>query len=482
MKKIIFCASAILLALSVLAGCAPRETPDGSPQNTKSASQTQSNSSTEQAQPEPSPSGEQPFGELVLPNIEIPDSFESKNEEIEFMFKYYMQAVPSITWLPDYDPVGYPGIKALYYDGLKNNGVQTKIFAYIGFPEGASAENPVPAVVLLHGGGGFAFPQWVKVWNDRGYAAIAMCNTGYRPKNGSITSFYDSNDWIKSIPAEERKEDSRILIPDNDGMSSYNRDVSRQWMYHAVGSAIMANNLLRADERIDSDKIGLTGISWGGVIASIAMGYDNRYAFNIPIYGHAHLGESLTWMKNHFTPGAVELWDASKRLDKVTSPILWLCWAGDNAFSINTNSASYMDTISKSVFSMRMNMGHSHDLGWIPYESYRFADWAVKGGLPMTSIKEHPSSSAGRDVDLSVEIPSDTTALSAICYYIDAPLSYGADSNMEQEWQKCECEVDIQSGKINARLPEEAKGYYVEITSVCPQGSYVTSSEFITLE
>ena len=48
MKKIIFCASAILLALSVLAGCAPRETPDGSPQNTKSASQTQSNSSTEQ--------------------------------------------------------------------------------------------------------------------------------------------------------------------------------------------------------------------------------------------------------------------------------------------------------------------------------------------------------------------------------------------------------------------------------------------------
>ncbi len=68
MKKIIFCASAILLALSVLAGCAPRETPDGSPQNTKSASQTQSNSSTEHAQPEPSPGGEQPFGELVLPN------------------------------------------------------------------------------------------------------------------------------------------------------------------------------------------------------------------------------------------------------------------------------------------------------------------------------------------------------------------------------------------------------------------------------
>ena len=249
-----------------------------------------------------------------------------------------------------------------------------------------------------------------------------------------------------------------------------------------MGSAIMANNLLRADERVDSDKIGITGISWGGVITSIAMGYDTRFAFNIPIYGHAHLGESLTWMKNHFTPGAVELWDATKRLDKVTSPILWLCWAGDNAFSINTNSASYMDTMDKSIFSMRMEMGHSHDLGWIPYESYRFADHIIKGGLPMTTVKEHPSAQAGRDVSMSVDIPEDTNSISAVCYYIDAPLSYGADSNMEQQWQKCECSVDVQTGMITAQLPDEARGYYVEITSVCPEGSYVTSSEFVTIE
>ena len=33
----------------------------------------------DRAQPEPSPGGEQPFGELVLPNIEIPDSFETRS-------------------------------------------------------------------------------------------------------------------------------------------------------------------------------------------------------------------------------------------------------------------------------------------------------------------------------------------------------------------------------------------------------------------
>ena len=53
---------------------------------------------------------------------------------------------------------------------------------------------------------------------------------------------------------------------------------------------------------------------------------------------------------------------------------------------------------------------------------------------------------------------------------------------MEQQWQKCECSVDVQTGMITAQLPDEARGYYVEITSVCPEGSYVTSSEFVTIE
>ena len=83
---------------------------------------------------------------------------------------------------------------------------------------------------------------------------------------------------------------------------------------------------------------------------------------------------------------------------------------------------------------------------------------------------------------MSVDIAEDTTELSAVCYYIDAPLSYGADSNMEQEWQSCECTVDMQSGEITAQLPEDAHSYYVEINSVCPQGSYVISSEFITIK
>ena len=37
-------------------------------------------------------------------------------------------------------------------------------------------------MVLVHGGGGTAFAEWVKAWTSRGYAAIAMDTCGQIPK------------------------------------------------------------------------------------------------------------------------------------------------------------------------------------------------------------------------------------------------------------------------------------------------------------
>lgn len=47
----------------------------------------------------------------------------------------------------------YPGVKQLFYSGPAWRGRPTRVFACCGVPEGASPENPVPGVVLIHGGG-----------------------------------------------------------------------------------------------------------------------------------------------------------------------------------------------------------------------------------------------------------------------------------------------------------------------------------------
>src|SRR6186713_911179 len=61
-----------------------------------------------------------------------------------------------------------PGVKSLWFAGPPYKGKPTRIFAYYGEPSGR-AGNKVPAMVLIHGGGGTAFAEWVRMWNARGY-------------------------------------------------------------------------------------------------------------------------------------------------------------------------------------------------------------------------------------------------------------------------------------------------------------------------
>jgi hypothetical protein len=71
-----------------------------------------------------------------------------------------------------------PGFRAVYYDGPGWKGKPSSYFAWIGVPAGGGK---VPAMVLVHGGG-TAFADWVKLWVDRGYAAIAMDLCGAVPR------------------------------------------------------------------------------------------------------------------------------------------------------------------------------------------------------------------------------------------------------------------------------------------------------------
>ena len=74
------------------------------------------------------------------------------------------------------------GVEPIFVEGEPWHGKPTRVFAWWGLPKGASAAQKVPAMVLVHGGGGTAFATWVKTWNDRGYAAIAMDTCGAIPQ------------------------------------------------------------------------------------------------------------------------------------------------------------------------------------------------------------------------------------------------------------------------------------------------------------
>jgi cephalosporin-C deacetylase-like acetyl esterase len=47
-------------------------------------------------------------------------------------------------------------------------------------------------------------------------------------------------------------------------------------MYHALADTMLANSLLRSLPEVDATKIGVMGVSWGGVITSTVIGLDER--------------------------------------------------------------------------------------------------------------------------------------------------------------------------------------------------------------
>ena len=103
-------------------------------------------------------------------------------------FQNVLERSPQIHYIPDFDPkpeTPWYGIKALWYEGAPYQSQKTKVFAHIGFPEEAKTRK-VPAVVLVHGGGGHAYPEWIRLWNEKGFAAIAMQYVWFRCPNCGI--------------------------------------------------------------------------------------------------------------------------------------------------------------------------------------------------------------------------------------------------------------------------------------------------------
>ena len=73
------------------------------------------------------------------------------------------------------------GLQSFFYEGAPYKGKHTRVFAYYAAPEGNQPPGGWPAVICAHGGGGTAYPEWIRFWNQRGYAALAMDLEGHLP-------------------------------------------------------------------------------------------------------------------------------------------------------------------------------------------------------------------------------------------------------------------------------------------------------------
>ena len=288
----------------------------------------------------------------------------------EIRFPNQLWGVPTCERAPQYDRQDL-GVQAYFLQSADYNGAPTYVFAFVGIPATATKNQPSPGVVLVHGGGGTAFPDWVKMWNEKGYAAIAIDTEGRIPT--ADASLHSASNLSF--------ESTRHHGPSNTGYSDYAKPANEQFLYHAIAGTIVANSFLSSFEQVDSSKIGLTGISWGGVIATNAAAYDDRFAFAAPVYGAVAMTgtDGIFGMLYNTYPRCSFLWDNVEMLRNCRTPFLFVNWEGDPFFKADA-TAKCAATAMNARMLLIPKLNHGHLQGATIQEIFIFADHVVHRG------------------------------------------------------------------------------------------------------
>ena len=395
--------------------------------------------------------------------------------------KTLLSFVPEIEEYPAYNPPSDAGdVRAITFKMPSLFEKDYASFAYIGFPK--TAEKKVPAVVLVHGARGHAHHDWVRLWNKRGYAAIAIDMEGYYPEETDMATvpvdgFLPFVHGAYGPFVHENVADS----PKNDAMDSMKKPLEEQWMFHAVAKAILGHNILRNDERVD--KVGICGISWGSVITSLAIGYDTRFDFAVSIYGGGFMLENKGFCGDNYRDAKVsgDNYLAEKRFHLVKTPTFFLCAARDTAFSVDANSLSYeavQAANGKSMFGIVEMFKHGQSAAAARIEPYLFADTVCKDAEALIGFCEKPT---GRKV--CVKVSGDV--LDAKAYYLTAPISF--DLGAEEPEKKAgeiakECTCRLVDGKVCFEVPDSAYMYYITLRGAREGQDYFVSSPIVLCE
>jgi dienelactone hydrolase len=375
---------------------------------------------------------------------------------------------PAVEWLDKTSPV-----RSLLYAGEPFDGHATKVFAYCATPASiagvagaepsaaATSTGPWPGVVLVHGGGGTAFAEWVTLWSKRGYAAIAMDLAGSRPdpagtKKNAVVRLPQGG------PGQEHKDKfDTIGTP----------ETSDDWPYHAVANVILAHSLLRSLPGVDASRTAITGISWGGYTTCLVASLDNRFRAAVPVYGCGHLRDNSCWLGDfaRIGPEQSALWsqryDPASYLPACRVPIFFVNGTNDFAYPLDSHMKSHADVehAAKNV-RIQVNMLHGHEAGWAPPEIAAFVDAALLGtpGLPVVDTPVADE----RGTRCRVMAGGPVATASLVVTVEPGPIN-------KLTWQTLPAEVGVDGTLSAPKPPADTRAYF--FTATTPAGLQVSS-------
>jgi dienelactone hydrolase len=373
---------------------------------------------------------------------------------------------PEMDWLDSESP-----IRSLTYEGESYRGDSTRVFAFYATPGtirgDTSDDHDLPVVVLVHGGGGTAFAEWVWLWANRGYAAIAMDLSGRRP---DAPRFEEGQLLVKHQVTRTRLKNGGPEHGHDEKFRSIGGEANDDWPYHAVANVIRAHSLIRSFDEVDANRSAITGISWGGYTTCITASVDYRFKAAVPVYGCGFLydGESVQRQAiDALPPEKREEWirryDPSSHLSHCRVPILFVNGTNDPHYPLVSYSRSFHLVPGPKHLRIEVRMSHGHTAGWLPQEIGLFIDSVIKDGtpLPVLDVPGH------KDRTVSV-------SYSATLRLKSAALHYTTDSGrlLDRKWKSVAATIDGTSVGTES-LPDDAMIWFLSVTD--ERGAMVSS-------
>ncbi len=141
-----------------------------------------------------------------------------------------------------------------------------------------------PGILILHGSGGNAEEEKAMAWAQRGYIAVAPDMPGlYSPLTRG------------ELPMSKGYADGRYTMQP---------DTTKSVIFDGMLAAMKALDLLRAQPNVDTENIGVCGLSWGGTMATMVCGLaGDKVKAGFAIYGCGFFDKG-NWLGGKPAPNA----------------------------------------------------------------------------------------------------------------------------------------------------------------------------------
>jgi dienelactone hydrolase len=328
----------------------------------------------------------------------------------------------------------------------------SRAFGYYARPDHLFEPN-MPAMLLIHGGGGTAEAQWAIDWAGRGYAALAIDLYGQGLDRQKLPD--GGPDWSNDF-------------------ASFRLDhgLHNTWIHHALANCLRALSLLAVLPDVDPDRLGVTGVSWGGMFCASVMCLHDRVKVGIPVFGAGFNPRMAraSFIDDHAGEVLRQTYDPSNFFDRCRAQVLWVATATDRGATLEELLKSHRAVYHRATSRLCVHGGPGHTdprcLGQGEQPTpYLFADSVFRGGPPLAQLSQPRIEGGKLAIDYTSEIPLAIAGLQ-YTHELDKPWT-------DRTWQAAIADSST-PGRIEATLPTGA-ALQAFITTIDDRGALVSS-------